>query len=100
MREGVIADFDVAEAMIKAFINKVHKRGFFSKPRVIVCVPHGATPVEKRAIRTSVMTAGRERGPGSFRYDLRRRRGDPGSFFSHGYRDADARSNRKPVKVP
>ena len=40
MREGVIADFDVAEAMIKEFINKVHKRGFLSKPRVIVCVPH------------------------------------------------------------
>ena len=58
MREGVIADFDVAEAMIKEFINKVHKRGFLSKPRVIVCVPHGATPVEKRAIRQSVESAG------------------------------------------
>ncbi|MCB1329160.1 MAG: rod shape-determining protein, partial [Maritimibacter sp.] len=37
---------------------KVHKRTTFSKPKIIVCVPHGATPVEKRAIRTSVLTAG------------------------------------------
>ncbi len=58
MREGVIADFDVAEEMIKQFIRKVHRRGSFSKPKIIVCVPHGATPVEKRAIRQSVMSAG------------------------------------------
>ncbi len=58
MREGVIADFDVAEEMIKQFIRKVHRRTGFSKPKIIVCVPHGATPVEKRAIRQSVMSAG------------------------------------------
>jgi len=58
MREGVIADFDVAEEMIKYFIRKVHKRTTFTKPKVIVCVPHGATPVEKRAIRQSVLSAG------------------------------------------
>ena len=58
MREGVIADFDVAEAMIKAFIDKVHRRSMFSRINVIVCVPHGATPVEKRAIRDSVIRAG------------------------------------------
>ncbi|MEM7718204.1 MAG: rod shape-determining protein [Pseudomonadota bacterium] len=58
MREGVIADFDVAEAMIKEFINKVHRRSFLSRTHVIVCVPHGATPVEKRAIRQSVAQAG------------------------------------------
>ena len=58
MREGVIADFDVAEAMIKYFIRKVHRRSTFSKPKIIVCVPHGATPVEKRAIRQSVLSAG------------------------------------------
>ncbi|MDE0520471.1 MAG: rod shape-determining protein [Boseongicola sp. SB0677_bin_26] len=58
LRDGVIADFDVAESMIKELIKKVHKRGFFPKPRVIVCVPHGATPVEKRAIRQSVEAAG------------------------------------------
>lgn len=61
MRDGVIADFDVAEEMIKAFIQKVHRRGFWGKPKIIVCVPHGATPVEKRAIRESVMAAGARR---------------------------------------
>ena len=58
MREGVIADFDSAEEMIKYFIRKVFKRTTFSKPKVIVCVPNGATPVEKRAIRQSVISAG------------------------------------------
>ncbi|MBC6407421.1 MAG: rod shape-determining protein [Rhodobacteraceae bacterium] len=58
MREGVIADFDAAEEMIKHFIRKAHQRSSFSKPRIIVCVPHGATPVEKRAIRQSVLSAG------------------------------------------
>jgi rod shape-determining protein MreB len=61
MREGVIADFDTAEDMIKYFIHKVHKRSIFSKPKIIVCVPHGATPVEKRAIRQSVLSAGARR---------------------------------------
>ena len=61
MRDGVIADFDVAEEMIKYFIRKVHKRTTFSKPKIIVCVPHGATPVEKRAIRQSVLSAGARR---------------------------------------
>ncbi len=61
MCEGVIADFDTAEAMIKHFIRKVHKRSTFSKPKIIVCVPHGATPVEKRAIRQSVLSAGARR---------------------------------------
>ena len=58
MRDGVIADFDVAEEMIKYFIRKVHKRGNIAKPKIIVCVPQGATPVEKRAIRQSVLGAG------------------------------------------
>ena len=58
MRDGVIADFDVAEEMIKHFIRKVHRRGSFAKPKIVVCVPHGATPVEKRAIRESVLSAG------------------------------------------
>jgi rod shape-determining protein MreB len=60
MREGVIADFDVAEEMIKHFIRKVLRRGW-PRPKIIVCVPHGATPVEKRAIRTSVLSAGAKR---------------------------------------
>ena len=58
LRDGVIADFEVAEAMIKYFINKVHNRRAWAKPRVLVCVPQGATPVEKRAIRQSVLSAG------------------------------------------
>ena len=59
MREGVIADFDVAEEMIKYFIKKVHRRGgFAARPLIIVCVPSGATPVEKRAIEQSVRQAG------------------------------------------
>ena len=61
MRDGVIADFDSAEHMIKHFIKKVFRRTTFSKPRVIVCVPHGATPVEKRAIRQSILSAGARR---------------------------------------
>ena len=58
LRDGVIADFDVAEEMIKHFIRKVHRRGGWSKPKILVCVPHGATPVERRAIRESVLAAG------------------------------------------
>ena len=59
MRDGVIADFDVAEEMIKHFIKRASKSvGFFGKPKIIVCVPHGATPVERRAIHRSVEQAG------------------------------------------
>ena len=50
MRDGVIADFDSAEQMIKHFIRKVHNRKGFVNPKVIVCVPSGATAVERRAI--------------------------------------------------
>ncbi|MGG7565894.1 rod shape-determining protein [Rhodovulum sp. DZ06] len=58
MRDGVIADFEVAEEMIKHFIRKAQKRKSWISPKVIVCVPYGATPVEERAIRDSVMKAG------------------------------------------
>ncbi len=58
LRYGVIADFQVAEDMIKYFIRKVHHRRTLAKPRILVCVPHGATAVEKRAIRQSVLSAG------------------------------------------
>jgi rod shape-determining protein MreB len=61
LRDGVIADFEVAEEMIKHFIRKVHRRTTLSKPKIIVCVPYGATPVEKRAIRQSVLSAGARR---------------------------------------
>ena len=59
MRDGVIADFKGAEEMIKYFINSVHKkRTPFIKPLVIVCVPSGSTPVERRAIQDAVESAG------------------------------------------
>ncbi len=58
MRDGVIADFAVAEEMIKYFMRRVDRVSVFAKPKVIVCVPHGATAVEKRAIRQSVLSAG------------------------------------------
>jgi rod shape-determining protein MreB len=58
MRDGVIADFEVAEAMIKAFIHKVQRHARFAPPLVIICVPSGATPVEKRAIKESALSAG------------------------------------------
>ena len=61
LRDGVIADFDVAEQMIKHFIHKVHNRRGFVSPQVIVCVPSGSTAVEKRAIQESVESAGARR---------------------------------------
>ncbi len=58
MRDGVIADFDVTESMIRYFIQKVHKRRFAVKPRVVVCVPSGVTEVEKRAVFEATIQAG------------------------------------------
>lgn len=58
LRDGVIADFEVAEEMIKYFMQKVHKRRSFISPRVIICVPSGSTAVERRAIQESAESAG------------------------------------------
>jgi len=58
MKDGVIADFDVTESMLKYFIQIVHNRKSFVKPRIIVSVPSGITPVEKRAVRESAESAG------------------------------------------
>lgn len=58
MRDGVIADFEIAEEMIKYFIRKVHNRRTFASPMVIVCVPSGSTAVERRAIQESAEAAG------------------------------------------
>jgi rod shape-determining protein MreB len=58
MKDGVIADFDVTENMLRYFIQKVHKRRFVVRPRVVVCVPSGVTEVEKRAVFEAVMQAG------------------------------------------
>ena len=61
LRDGVIADFEVAEEMIKHFIRKVHNRRSFASPLVIVCVPSGSTAVERRAIQESAESAGARR---------------------------------------
>src|SRR6266852_6081164 len=61
MRDGVIADFEVAEEMIKHFIRKVHNRRSFASPQIIVCVPSGSTAVERRAIQESAESAGARR---------------------------------------
>lgn len=58
MRDGVIADFEVAEEMIKHFIRKVNPRRSLFSPLIIICVPSGATPVERRAIHQSALHAG------------------------------------------
>ncbi|MGY4800226.1 rod shape-determining protein [Teichococcus aerofrigidensis] len=58
LRDGVIADFEVAEEMIKHFIRKVHNRRGFASPLIIVCVPSGSTTVERRAIQESAESAG------------------------------------------
>ncbi len=58
LRDGVIADFEVAEEMIKHFIRKVHNRRSFASPQVVICVPSGSTAVERRAIQDSAESAG------------------------------------------
>ena len=61
LRDGVIADFIVTEEMIKHFIKKVHKRSTFANPRILICVPTGSTPVERKAIQESALAAGARR---------------------------------------
>lgn len=61
LRDGVIADFEVAEEMIKHFIRKVHNRRSFANPQIIICVPSGSTAVERRAIQESAESAGARR---------------------------------------
>jgi len=58
MKDGVIADFDTVELMLKSFITMVQKKRLFVRPRVIICVPSGITEVEKRAVRDSVEATG------------------------------------------
>jgi rod shape-determining protein MreB len=58
MRDGVIADFDVTQEMIKYFIKKVHNRSTFMSPRIIICVPYGLTQVERKAVKESALSAG------------------------------------------
>ena len=58
MKDGVIADFEITEAMLRHFIRKVHNRRSLIRPRIIIAVPSGITPVEKRAVRESAESAG------------------------------------------
>src|ERR687892_42487 len=58
LKDGVIADFDVTEKMLRYFIQKVHVRRFLAKPRVVVCVPSGITGVEQRAVEEATISAG------------------------------------------
>src|SRR4051812_37012383 len=58
LKDGVIADFDAAEQMLRYFIQRVHRRRYFAKPRIVVCVPSGITAVEQRAVRDAGYMAG------------------------------------------
>ena len=58
LKDGVIADFDITEKMLRYFIQKVHHRKFLAKPRVVVCVPSGITGVEQRAVEEATISAG------------------------------------------
>ena len=58
MKDGVIADFDMTEKMIRKFIEKAHGRKALISPRIIICVPYGLTQVERKAVRESALSAG------------------------------------------
>jgi rod shape-determining protein MreB and related proteins len=58
LRDGVIADFEITEAMLRYFITRTHNRRSLVKPRIIICVPFGITEVEKRAVKESAQSAG------------------------------------------
>ncbi len=58
LQDGVIADFDVTASMLQIFIRKVFAGKFFAKPRVIICIPSGVTPVERRAVKEATLKAG------------------------------------------
>ena len=61
LKDGVIADFDITEKMLRYFIQRVHKRRLLAKPRVVVCVPSGITGVEQRAVEEETIAAGARR---------------------------------------
>ena len=58
IKDGVIADFEITEAMLRYFIQKIHNRKTLVRPRIIICVPFGITEVEKRAVKESAESAG------------------------------------------
>jgi len=61
LKDGVIADFDVTEKMLRYFIQKVHRKRLLAKPRVVICVPSGITGVEQRAVEEATIAAGARR---------------------------------------
>jgi rod shape-determining protein MreB len=61
LKDGVIADFDITEKMLRYFIQRVHKRRLLAKPRIVVCVPAGITGVEQRAVEEATIAAGARR---------------------------------------
>ena len=62
LKDGVIADFETTERMLRYFIQKVHRRRHFAKPRIVVCVPSGITGVEQRAVKDAGSCGRREFG--------------------------------------
>jgi rod shape-determining protein MreB len=58
LKDGVIADFDATEQMLRHFIAQVHRRRYLAKPRLVICVPSGVTPVEQRAVKEAGYMAG------------------------------------------
>jgi rod shape-determining protein MreB len=58
IKDGVIADFEITEAMLRYFIQRAHNRGRLIRPRIVICVPPCITSVEKRAVRESALSAG------------------------------------------
>ncbi|AXH13511.1 rod shape-determining protein [Arcobacter sp. F155] len=58
MKDGVIADFEMTERMIRYFIEKAHARKSFIRPRIIICIPYGITQVERKAVKESALSAG------------------------------------------
>ena len=61
LKDGVIADFDATEQMLRYFIQQVHRRRYFAKPRLVICVPSGITAVEQRAVKEAGFSAGSRR---------------------------------------
>lgn len=61
LRDGVIADFEATEEMLRQFIHRVHRRRYLAKPRIVICVPSGITAVEQRAVREAGYQAGARR---------------------------------------
>jgi len=58
MKDGVIADFEVTQEMIRHFIRKAHNRNAFIRPRIVICIPYGLTQVERKAVKESAISAG------------------------------------------